>query len=305
MLRSGNLRLRCFFLAGAAGLACLIAPTVAAHAHHADFTVFVSALDFKGIPLTDLEKDDWGVREDGANRPLVDARRATEKLNVVLLVDSTKLTQPYLDDIRKACLTLVKTLRAGDPNAAVSLMTFGGAATTLVDFGKPAGDLDKALQRLFPNQETTGVMFEALIAASKQLSKSEAPRRAIVMLNLENEGEGSANTVTPQTVANAVLPSHASLWVISFHNISAGERASGSEPNRDLLLSNLPTQTGGIRNVVNTTNVLEGNLKRIAEVLLAQYAVTYSRPEGAAPKLLQMAVARPGAQMLVPRTPPN
>ena len=296
---------RWLILAGCAGLACVFAPSIAAHTPHANFTVFVSALDSAGLPMTDLATETWGVREDGADRPIVSIKRATEKLNVVLLVDSTKLVQPYIDDIRKSCLTLVKTLRAGDPTAAVSLMTFGGSATTIVDFGKPEADLDKALQRLFPNQETGGVLFEGLIAASKQLTKLEAPRRAIVGLNLENEAEASGNTITPQVVANAVLPSRASLWFVSFHNIGAGEKTTGSQPNRDLILANLPTQTGGIRNVVNTTNVLEANLKRVADVLLAQYAVTYTRPEGATPKLLQMAVARPGAQMLVPQMPPK
>ena len=50
---------------------------------------------------------------------------------------------------------------------------------------------------------------------------------------------------------------------------------------------------------------LDVQMKKVAEVLLGQYAITYERPDGAAPKMLQMAVARPGAQMLVPQMPPQ
>jgi hypothetical protein len=75
--------------------------------------------------------------------------------------------------------------------------------------------------------------------------------------------------------------------------------------NRDQILTNVPGQSGGIRLTVGTSSAIEPQLQKIAQVLLAQYIVTYERPDGAAPKMLQMAVARPGAKMLVSQTPPQ
>ena len=49
----------------------------------------------------------------------------------------------------------------------------------------------------------------------------------------------------------------------------------------------------------------DGVDRPIVEAIRATEPVTYTRPDGATPKVLQMAVAHPGAQMLVPRTPPR
>jgi hypothetical protein len=262
-------------------------------------TVFAGALDSTGVPITDLTTIDWGVREDGIDRPLVDAVRATDPLQVMLLVDTTRSMERVVGDLRRAVATFVQTLRAGGGEAAIALVSVGGSSTVVADFGKPAADLDRAVQRLYTDRDTAGVLLEALLDAGKRLAARPSPRRAIVSINYD--GAPESGDMAPQVPADAVTQARASYWAITFRD----GQAAGSVPRRDVLLSNLTVQSGGVHVRVNTSMAIEPNLKRVAEVLLAQYAVTYSRPDGAAPKLLQMAVARPGAQMLVPRLPPK
>ena len=60
--------------------------------------------------------------------------------------------------------------------------------------------------------------------------------------------------------------------------------------SRQIGLDALPQQAAGVHVLVNMPLALGANLTRVAEVLSAQYAVTYTRPDGATPK---------------PRTPPR
>jgi hypothetical protein len=262
-------------------------------------TAFVAALDPTGKPLTALTKVDWGVREDGVDRPIIDAVRATAPLQLVILIDTTKAVQPSLTDLRGALTAFVSTIRSGNPDAAIALIGFGGSSVPLADFGKSAADLDRAVQRLFPDDRISSALLEAIVDASKSLAKRPSPRRAIVAIN--QEGSPESGNLAPQTIADAIVGSEASFWSVSYR---AGQTGS-TPPSRQIVLDALPPQTGGVRVLVNTPATLGANLTRIAEVLAAQYAVTYTRPDGATPKLLQMAVAVAGAQMLVPRTPPR
>jgi hypothetical protein len=266
-------------------------------------TVFATPLGADGAPITGLTKEEWGVREDGADRAITDVKPAADPLAVALLVDITKGTESSISDVRSGTGGFVAALRAGNPGVMIALTTVAGSATTPVDFGKPAGDLDKALQRLFPDSTQNTTFLEAITDAAKRLTKASTPRRAIVALNLEGFPETSS--VQPANVASAVIASGASLWAVSYRNsASTTTSAQGGQP-RDLIFNALTSETGGMRKTLSASSAIAAQLKAVADALLGQYAVTYTRPDGPAPKVLQMAVARPGASILMPHYAPK
>jgi hypothetical protein len=266
-------------------------------------SVFAAALSADGTPITGLAKTDWGVREDGTDRVMIDVKPATDPLAVALLVDITKGTESTIGDVRSATAAFVAALRAGSPGVAIALTTVAGSATTPVDFGKPAGDLDRALQRLFPDSTQNTTFLEAIIDAAKRLNKASTPRRAIVALNLE--GFPEASSVPPANVASAVIGSGASLWAVSYRNNASATTSVQGGQARDLIFNALTTETGGMRRTIGAASAIAGQMKAVADTLLAQYVVTYTRPDGPTPKVLQMAVARSGAQVLLPRNAPK
>ncbi|HUL74040.1 MAG TPA: VWA domain-containing protein [Vicinamibacterales bacterium] len=289
-----------------AAAAWLLAPALHARAPVRAETkaAFAIALDATSNPITDLTKDDWGVREDGQNRKLIDAKPATDPLTIVVLVDMTRWVQSSLKDMRTALTTFTHAIQAAQPTAQIAIVGFSTQSQTLVELGKTAADIDKAIAHVVADQSgQSTVMLEAFMDAAKKLAQAPSPRRAIVTLNLDGFDETSS--VQPQNVASAVLATRASLWAVSFKNSESARVKGQGGQSRDQVLNNLTSQTGGVRLTVGTSNVLEPQLQKVAQVLLAQYLVTYERPEGPAPKLLQMAVARPGAQMLVPKVPPQ
>lgn len=289
---------------GLIAAAAWAAPGLAARIRPANKTAYVVALDGTTTPYKDLKKEDWGVREDGQDRKVIDAKPASDPLTVVVLADVTKYTQMSAKDTRTAVASFTEAIQTAQPTAQVAIIGFGRQSTTYVDLGKTPADIEKAVQRINADPQSDAmVMLEALAEAAKKLSGAASPRRAIVAINLD--GFNEVSTVPPQGVADQILASHASLWSLTYQNAESARVRGKVGANRDTVLNNLTKQTGGIRIPVPQAQGLDVQMKKIAEVLLGQYAVTYERPDGPAPKMLQMAVARPGAQMLVPQTPPQ
>ncbi len=267
-------------------------------------TAFVTPLDAQLTPIKDLKSEEWGVREDGQDRKIIEAKLATDPLTIVILVDQTQFVQSSVKDMRTAIGHFTTAIMTAQPTASIAIVGFGAQAQTIIELGKPAADVDKAVQKINADQGSqTTVMLEAFNEAAKKLAAAPSPRRAIVAVNLDGFDETSS--LPGQTVANAVLATHASVWSVTFKNSESARVKGQGGQNRDILLNNLPAQSGGIRQTVGTSSAIDVQLKKFAEVLAGQYAVTYDRPDGAAPKMLQMAVARPGAQMMVPKTPPQ
>jgi hypothetical protein len=289
---------------GLVAVAAWAAPGLAAHIRPSNKTAFVVALDGTTTPYKDLKKEDWGVREDGQDRKIIDAKPATDPLNIVILADVTKFMQMSAKDVRTGVASFIQAVQAAQPAAQIAIVGFGRQSTTFVELGKASADVDKAVQRINadPNSDAT-VMLEALAEAAKKLSSAASPRRAIVAVNLD--GFNEVSSMPPQNVADQVIASHASLWSLTYQNAESARVRGKVGANREAVLNNLTKQTGGIRIPVPQAQGLDAQMKKVAEVLIGQYAVTYERPDGATPKLLQMAVARPGAQMLVPQVPPQ
>jgi VWFA-related protein len=282
-----------------------------------DKAVLATVVDGAGRPFTDLKPEEWSVKEDGQARPVVVAQPTSQPLQIVLLVDSTKATQPSITDLRTGLRTFAHTIQAG-ADSAISLVSVAGAAVTVSDFGMSGADLDRVIDRLYPDQTSAAVLLESIEEAAKTLSRVKTPRRVILSINLE--GFPEASSVRTQDVANAVFVSRAAFWAVSYRNEasttiaavpgSAAQHGSSSvtgtqaSQNRDVILSNLTVQTGGARLTVAVASAIESSLRQIATALLSQYELSYTRPDGASPKQLQITVSRPGAHVLTQHLPP-
>jgi len=281
-------------------------------------TVYATAVDQNGRPIRELTAQEWLIREDGTDRSIVSVTQATDPMQVVVLVDITQPTRDSIADVRTGLLGFVHTLLAGSPNSKISIVTVSGRPAMLVDFGKPVADIEKAASRIFPDQGSGTVFLEAIQESGQRLTKAALARRVILTINLE--GFPELSQVQPQNVATSVLQSNAALWAVSYRNNATttastvagdfqrganGAGAASLGQARDLVLNGLTTQTGGARLTVNVASALEASLTQVADALLSQYAITYSRPDGGSPKVVQAAIARPGAHVLIARQPPK
>jgi hypothetical protein len=127
----------------------------------------------------------------------------------------------------------------------------------------------------------------------------------MIVVNLDGMPENS--TVQPPKVMQQIVASGASLWVVSYQNsvsMPTVAKAGHRGQNLDLVLSRAQG-TGGVRLKVGDVKVLETALLQIAAAVAGQYEVTYTRPDGPLPVLLQMAQVRSGVNLIYPQTPPK
>jgi len=143
-----------------------------------------------------------------------------------------------------------------------------------------------------------GVLLEALIDASRELGRKPSPRRAIVSVSFNSP---ETSSVQPRAVADAVLKAHVSFWASSIESqAAAGATSSVATPGREMILANLPRQSGRQRLTALSAGSLDAMLKSIAHALSSQYLVTYTRPAGAAVKSITPAVNRGAKVMMAP-----
>ena len=254
-----------------------------------DRTRVLSVVDGAGRPLTDLQLDDVRVREDGTDGEVVELKRAPGSLYVQVLVDTTPGTEPFVSEIRKALSAFVHRVKDGDPGAQIGLMEFGQAAAPMVPLTGTVEHLEKGITRIFPKPRSASVLLEAILAASNSLMPQPGPRRAIVSFNIEPSDEQSRES--PNRMQEALALSGAQLWSVSLQTLNR------NNPTRDVVLAQVAKLTGGRREIVVAASAIQGYLENYADVLLAQYEMTYRVPGDRPARIVQTGTTRPGARV--------
>jgi len=274
--------------------------------------LYLTAVDQSGKSITDLKTEDVLVRESDGDREVVSVKRSTQPIAIEILADTTKQAggtgmmssqtsqtgaAELIRDIRVAIGQFVKDIAAGNPENTMQLMEFGQAAIPVTKMTSDVAELEKGVTRLFPKPNAGSLLLEAIIEASKELSKTKAPRRAIVSLNIEPGDEQSAAQV--EKMHNELVKSRASLWAVS---LQVGQNKNQM---RGLVLERLTANTGGRREFIQAQSALEQMMKNIADNLLQQYEVTFKRPAGSKPQAIAVGVKRDGLKLYASRIPPQ
>jgi hypothetical protein len=247
----------------------------------------------EAAPLAGLTQSDFVVRENNKSYQVLGAGLSPEPLYISILVD---ISEPpsgapsAIQDLRTALEGFVKSVLDSKPESKISLTEVAGAAVTAVPFTDSRDELDKVVRRIFPNRPAGAVMLEAIGEAAKGLSDKPTPRRAIVVIDFasrEDSAEGTLNSV-----GEAVQKSGATVWTVSVR----GRGASSS--NRDRVLNLVTQGSGGLRQTAVEPSGLESMLKKVANSLLSQYAVTFTRDASGPVKGIQMET-KAGAKVLL------
>jgi hypothetical protein len=253
----------------------------------------VTVVSDNGSRLGDLAAKDVVVHEDKTERKVISVEPATEPLVIALLLDTAAASagrQYPVQDLRKAVSNFVKTVTAAQPDAQIGIMTVAAAAVNALDFTTKADEIDKVVQRLYPDQQGAAVMLEALSATSGKFGEQQTPRRVIVTVDFNSPEGGSSSSM--KKVAEDVRKSGATVW-------SASVRGTGaSAASREDLLNAVSQASGGMRLSAVEPSGLDAMLAKIANSITAQYSVTFARPDASPAKAVRMDTTR-GAKILL------
>lgn len=281
---------RAVALLGLAAATLVILQTVELGARQAvERRVYVSVVDDKGAPVTDVTPADFIVREDGVAREVLRAGRATDPMQIAVLVDDTQAATPAILDERKGLQAFVAALNEGHE---IALVTFGERPTILVEYTPTLAKLTAGIDRIFSRPGSGSYLLEAILETTKGLQKREAKRPVIVALTTEGEEFSNDYYVT---VLEALRKSRAQFHAIIRSQGDPAGATSDAVRNRSFVLAEGTAQTGGRRDYILTDSAFATKLPELAAELKNQYLLVYARPQTLIPpEKLEVSVRRPG-----------
>ena len=250
--------------------------------------VYVSVVDSKGAPVQGLGAADFTVREDGTAREVLKAGPATARLDVALLIDDSQASTSMIQPLREGITAFVEKLQG---KADVALITFGERPTTRVEYTGSLEALKAGVGRVFPRAGAGPYLLEAILEASRGLERRKAERPVIVAVTVEGIEFSNQHY---QTVLDALERSGAALHVLTIG--SPSDSLTDEMRNRNMVIAEGTERSGGRREQVLAESGLPDKMRQVADDLLAQYVVTYGRPDKLIPpKRIEVSTTAKGA----------
>lgn len=249
--------------------------------------IYFSALDAKGAVVTDLTAAELTVKEGGKDRVIDEVRAAVVPLQLSILVDDagTGAFQAALSQLFQETFG----------RAEFALRILNPQAIKVMDFTRDGDDLRRVVGRL-GRRGGVPVDGEQIIAgifdAAKELRERKAGRPSILALTVT--GEKVLSDLSDEAL-NALKDSGASLNVVYLTGVELGR-----------VLGDGPKQSGGIVERVSGHLVVQPTIAKIAGMLLNQYVLTYTLPNGVKPSdRFSLATSRKGVKLLAPTRIPD
>ena len=262
----------------------------AAQAESRERTLFVSAVDAKGEPVDGLGPDAFVVREEGVRREVLRVSRATEPIDIALLVDNSAAVQDDITFIRDALSAFVARMAPGNQ---IALIALADRPTIFTDYTNDPKRLADGIGRLFPMSQSGMTLLDGIYETSQGLSRREGPRAVIVPV--VTDGVEFTNRYS-KDVAAAAREAGAALHLVTIGQFYHSEEHSVRE--RSFLLDEGPRTTGGQRISLLSPHGLEQAMQRLARELSSQYKVVYARPQSfIPPERIEVTSAQPTVTM--------
>jgi VWFA-related protein len=252
--------------------------------------LFVSAVDKDGEPVSGLGPEAFVVREDGVRRELLRVSRATEPIDIAVLVDNSAAASDEITFFREGLSKFVAKMSPGNNIAVVGL---ADRPTILVDYTNDPKRLSDSVGRLFPMPQSGMTLLDAVLETSQGLAKRETPRAVIVPVI--TDGIEFTNRYSNDAVA-ALERVDAALHIVTIGQFSYAEEHALRE--RSFFLSNGPQKSGGQQITLLSPHGLDQALQRLARELSSQYKVIYGRPQSLIPpERTEVSSAKTGVTM--------
>jgi hypothetical protein len=249
--------------------------------------VFISALDPKGTPITDLTAAEIVVKEGGKERAVGTLTPATGPVQIAILVDDGGMGSFQQGVAHFISRTLGR--------AEYSISMLNPTPLRLVDYTSDPKALQEAVGKLRERgriQQDGLQLIEAVSWAGKELRKREAKRPVIVAIT--NGGEPGSSEEA-RFILTDLRDSRASLHVVYINGLQLGQ-----------VLNEGPKFSGGLQANAASTQAIMDALSRVATVLFNQYELTYVLPDGTKPNdRLEVQTTRKGITLIAPQRVPD
>jgi hypothetical protein len=248
--------------------------------------IYISATDASGAPVMDLTAADINIKEDGKPREVAGLKRATEKMDVHLFVDDSG-TGAY----QQGVLDLLQALQ---DHARFTIYQFTPQAVKILDGSTDFNALQEALNKLGRRGKIDmdgEQLAEALGTTARAIQQNKPARPVIIVMTLN----GDSGHKNPDIIMSQIRRSGAGVSGIYLQTAGIGQ-----------VLGDSPRESGGRVERIGSVNAIPPSVKKVADLLLNQYELTYTLPDGVKPSdRVSVATTRSGVTLVAPTRIPD
>ena len=255
-------------------------------------SIFASVRGKNNALISNLEKGDFKIFEDGKEQQIKNFTRETDlPLTLGLLVDTSSSQERLIDtEQRAASQFFSKVIREKDQ---AFLIQFGAEAELLQDLTNSTRSLQKGLQQLrlsvpvgglhpgpvptMQNQAGT-ILYDAVYLAANDELKREVGRKAIILIT---DGVDTGSKITRDKAIEAAQKGDVMIYSIFYQDRQAygggfGTISLGGGGESEL--RRMSSETGGQVFKVDRGHSLDDIFKELQDEMRSQYAITYQPP---------------------------
>src|SRR5258707_10451142 len=197
--------------------------------------VFVTVTDARGTPVTDLQKENFLLKEDGKEQKIaIFSRESALPLSIVLAVDTSLSTRKDLPleliSARKFAHTILR------PEDGLSLYKFSEEVSELVPFTSDLKKIDAGIDRVRNGAATA--LYDAVYLGSQTLSRRQG-RKVMVVIT---DGGDTVSQVNYKEALRAAQEAEAIVYSIIIVPIEA---SAGRDTGGEHALIQISADTGG------------------------------------------------------------
>lgn len=217
----------------------------------------VTVIDRQGHYVVDLKQNDFRVFEDGVEQSISHFSDVDQPLKIVLLLDTSGSTEPFLDQIKASAKSFVQELRARD---TVKPVYFHGEIKPLamVSSSDPSA-LAASIDQMKAGHWRLGTRLYDAVDFGLQDLKRQRGRKAVILFT---DGENTWGKATLKGTLHDAEESD-----VVFYTLQYGEGPP------DKYLQQLATRTGG--SYFTAGAVIRDTFVAVADQLRRQYTLGY------------------------------
>lgn len=227
--------------------------------------VFVTVTDEHGAPIASLQKDNFGLQEDGKEQKIaVFDKESALPLSIVLAIDTSLSTRKDLPlELTSARRFAHAILR---PIDALSLYEFSEIVNEVAPFTADFKIIDRAIDRIRTGSATA--LYDALFLGAHALE----PRQGRKVMVVITDGGDTMSKVDYKEAVRAALEAEAILYSIIVVPIEA---SAGRDTGGEHALIQLSSDTGGKYFYATSVPQLDDAFRQISDELRTQYLLAY------------------------------
>jgi Ca-activated chloride channel family protein len=231
----------------------------------------VTVVDGSNRLMRDLERDDFGVFEDGAKQEISFFSRTQSPIALALLIDTSASMEDRLATAQEAAAGFARRLR---PEDLAEVVDFDSSVVILQTFTNDKAALEKAIRVTTAGGSTA--LHHAIYISLKELKKiratsaEEIRRQAIVVLS---DGEDTSSILGYEEVLEQAKRSETAIYSIG---LRARDNGSRGFKEAEFVLKQLAYETGGRAWFPEDVSQLAGVYDQISTELASQYTIGYA-----------------------------